>query len=1126
LAGAREVAVAKLVMTEDESVLHDAIGTVAFLRARELVKAAVVAEVRWEPGAGRAHGEVRGPHRGMAAAALIADPRGLVALDGTCTCADHPSCAHPAAVALAAISSSGLPDGSVDPGPAWSAALSTLLGDKPLPPDPGQADQVQIGLQFEVNPPEQPRPGRRTLHAALRSVWSGATPADRHRTAPSWRVGMRPVLPGQTGWVRSGISWSGLDYLRLGGAVADQHRRILKEILLLSTAGDRQYGYGYRTAPAVIPLDTFGSRRIWDLLAEAEELGLPLVQAGRPVRPVVVCRTPVQMIIRAERVDGDLVLAPELGVDGMLITPGSAILIGHPAHGVVFWQPPRPSESASTGRVLRLAAVGAATAPQVEHALAAPAIRIPTRDEPEFFRRHYRDLLRRVQVVAPSSAGLPDVGPARLVLTVDQLPGHSLSLAWHWAVPLGDEQHGEPLRTPVTGPLADHRERILARVSGLIADLTPDLLEPGPSGPMLAETAALDGDAMVRFLADLAPQLRELDHVDLITGSDEHGLAYHELDDPPVIAFASTDGDDPVDWFDLSVRVSVGGEQVPFDELFIALAEGRSFLVLASGAYFSLDRAELRQLRDLIIEARELEDAPPGTLRVGRFQAGLWQELADLGEVIGQARAWQQTVSTLTEAGVGRRRAVPRSLRAKLRPYQREGFRWLATLYDIGLGGVLADDMGLGKTIQALGLICHARETGRLTAPFLVVAPASVVHNWVTEAGRFTRGLTVAAITQTRARRGCELAEAVAGADLVVTSYTLFRLEYDDYHVLDWAGLVLDEAQFVKNASAVGHRCARRLPAGFKLAMTGTPMENNLGELWSICAITSPGLLPRPDRFSEYYRTPIEKARDAGRLDQLRRRIRPLMLRRRKADVAADLPEKLDQVIELELEPRHRKAYQTYLQRERQKVLGLLGDFERNRFQIFRSLTLLRQASLDVSLVDPRRHAVPSTKLDALTEQVLSLAEGGHRSLVFSQFTRFLGAARARLEAAGIECCYLDGATRNRPAVLAEFKTGTRPVFLISLKAGGFGLNLTEADYCILLDPWWNPATEEQAVDRAHRIGQTQKVMVYRLVAKDTIEEKVMALKARKAELFSSVLDGGDFASARLTAADIRALLT
>jgi len=250
------------------------------------------------------------------------------------------------------------------------------------------------------------------------------------------------------------------------------------------------------------------------------------------------------------------------------------------------------------------------------------------------------------------------------------------------------------------------------------------------------------------------------------------------------------------------------------------------------------------------------------------------------------------------------------------------------------------------------------------------------------------------------------------------------------------------------------------------------------------------------------------------------------MLRRTKEEVAKDLPPKQEQVIELDLNPQHRRVYETHLQRERQKVLGLIDDMSKNRFAIFRSLTLLRQLSLDAGLVDEKYDAVPSTKLDALMEQVQDIVAENHRTLIFSQFTGFLDKVRQRMDAAGVEYCYLDGSTRNRPAVLAEFKSGTAPVFLISLKAGGVGINLTEADYCILLDPWWNPATEAQAIDRIHRIGQTKNVMVYRLVAKDTIEEKVMALKDTKAKLFDSVMESGAAQATVLTAADIRELLS
>ena len=248
------------------------------------------------------------------------------------------------------------------------------------------------------------------------------------------------------------------------------------------------------------------------------------------------------------------------------------------------------------------------------------------------------------------------------------------------------------------------------------------------------------------------------------------------------------------------------------------------------------------------------------------------------------------------------------------------------------------------------------------------------------------------------------------------------------------------------------------------------------------------------------------------------------MKRRTKEQVAADLPGKQEQVLEVDLHPRHRKLYETYLQRERQKVLGLIGDMNANRFTIFRSLTLLRQLSLHAGLVDAGHESMPCSKLDALLEQLRDVVGGGHRALVFSQFTGFLSRVRARLDEAGLEYCYLDGRTTNRPAVLQRFKDGKAPVFLISLKAGGFGLNLTEADYCFLLDPWWNPAIEAQAIDRTHRIGQTRNVVVYRLISTDTIEEKVMALKAKKAKLFASVMDDGNMFGGGLDADDIRGL--
>jgi SNF2 family DNA or RNA helicase len=370
------------------------------------------------------------------------------------------------------------------------------------------------------------------------------------------------------------------------------------------------------------------------------------------------------------------------------------------------------------------------------------------------------------------------------------------------------------------------------------------------------------------------------------------------------------------------------------------------------------------------------------------------------------------------------------------------------------------------------------------------------------------------------------LDDEIADADVVVTSYALFRIEFDNYARHKWQLLVLDEAQFVKNHQGKTYQCVRRLDVATKVAITGTPLENTLMDLWSLLSITAPGLYPDPKRFSDTYRRPIESGRAPELLAVLRRRIAPLMRRRTKNAVLTELPPKTEQTVEVELGARHARIYATQLQRQRQKVLGLVGDVQRHRFEILKSLTILRQLALDPGLVDEEHRAVGSAKLDRLLDDLTQVVAEGHRALVFSQFTRYLARVRARLEAADIAYSYLDGRTRKRDVAISRFKNGDAPVFVISLKAGGFGLNLTEADYCFILDPWWNPATETQAVDRTHRIGQQNPVVVYRYVSSGTIEEKVMELKARKAKLFESVMDADGAALAgALTADDIRGLL-
>ena len=447
-----------------------------------------------------------------------------------------------------------------------------------------------------------------------------------------------------------------------------------------------------------------------------------------------------------------------------------------------------------------------------------------------------------------------------------------------------------------------------------------------------------------------------------------------------------------------------------------AFGEARNILVLevetkggiVGMGYLLLFRPGMRTIAACLDEAIIPRVIGKDASAVEAIWQDLWRATVTYGRagVVGrQARAWQQQVQGLLEvseadgiAGSGRGQP-PDTLRARLRPYQLDGFGWLVFLWQHRLGGILADDMGLGKTLEALALICHARQADPASAPFLVVAPTSVAPNWAAESARFAPGLKVVTITDTLARSGADLAEVIAGADVVVTSYTLLRLDFDAHLAAEWSGLILDEAQYVKNHQSKIYQCARRLRAPFKVAITGTPMENNLMELWSLLSITAPGLFPNPARFRDYYARPIERQGDAELLAQLRRRIRPLLKRRTKEQVAADLPEKQEQVLEVELHPRHRKLYQTYLQRERQKVLGLLDDINANRFTILTSLTRLRQLSLHAALVDSAQADLPCSKIDTLLDQIQDVAAGGHRALVFSQFTGFLAHVRERLDA-------------------------------------------------------------------------------------------------------------------------------
>ena len=446
-----------------------------------------------------------------------------------------------------------------------------------------------------------------------------------------------------------------------------------------------------------------------------------------------------------------------------------------------------------------------------------------------------------------------------------------------------------------------------------------------------------------------------------------------------------------------------------------------------------------------------------------------------------------------------------------MRPYQKAGVTWMARLAHWGAGAILADEMGLGKTIQTLALLLHRSASG----PALVVAPTSVVMNWVNEAARFAPELKV------RLYRGPDRAPLLAGlgpGDLLVTSYAVATLDSEALKQIHFGTLVLDEAQAVKNATTERAQALRELDAGWRLGLTGTPIENHLGELWSLLRVISPGLLGSWEQFRARFAVPIEKFGDEARRRSLAALLRPFVLRRTKAEVAPELPPRTEIVRRIRLSSEEQSLYEQL----RQATLDELEEAKKNpdrdasnfRFVMLAALTRLRQLCCHPRLVHPTS-AAGSAKAAHLLELLAELREGGHKVLVFSQFRSFLDLLAPRLVQQGLRVLVLDGTTpaEVRDRRIDEFQRGEADVFLISLKAGGFGLNLTAADTVIHLDPWWNPAVEDQATARAHRMGQHRPVTAVRLVARGTIEEAVLDLHAAKRALAAGVLEGSDLAA-------------
>ena len=571
------------------------------------------------------------------------------------------------------------------------------------------------------------------------------------------------------------------------------------------------------------------------------------------------------------------------------------------------------------------------------------------------------------------------------------------------------------------------------------------------------------------------------------------------------------------DWFSVEGELNLDeGEVMELRSLLSLMQDNpqSKFVALNDGRYLALTE----QLRKHLAELSAMSQERKGQLGIHPLMADALSEFSEMGAQLKANAAWRKQIKRI-EAARQFQPEIPRNLQADLRSYQEEGYFWLSRLAHWGVGACLADDMGLGKTVQALALLLERAPQG----PALVVAPASVVRNWLREAQTFAPDLNPIVLSDTNRD------EAIAGLgphDLLLTSYNLMQIEQEKLDTVAFSTVVLDEAQAIKNRQTKRSKAAKGLNAGFRLLTTGTPIENHLGELWNLFDFINPGLLGSLEHFNERFAVPIEKHRDTERRHQLRKLLRPFILRRRKSEVLSELPEKTDITLTVELSEAEKAFYEAI----RREAMDRLSQMDSNnpgeqRMRILAEITRLRQVCCHPDLVSPEL-GLSSSKLALFGEVVNELRENGHKALIFSQFVKYLRLAEDWVKAQGISYQYLDGQTplKKREERVKAFQQGEGDLFLISLKAGGTGLNLTAADYVIHLDPWWNPAVEDQASDRAHRIGQQRPVTVYRLVAESTIEEKIVRLHGEKRELADSLLEGTD-TGGKLSSEDLLALI-
>lgn len=568
-----------------------------------------------------------------------------------------------------------------------------------------------------------------------------------------------------------------------------------------------------------------------------------------------------------------------------------------------------------------------------------------------------------------------------------------------------------------------------------------------------------------------------------------------------------------LDWFEINGEVDFKGQKMPLPKLLQALQRGASSVRLDDGTYGILPREWLEKFTALT----EIGETSDQRILLQRRQAALVQALLRerLQDADGQFTA---VAEALQHPPVPQPQLPPEGFQGTLRPYQQDGLGWLLTMRDLGLGGCLADDMGLGKTVQVLALLCWQKQSGTGKTS-LIVAPKSLLFNWMSEAARFAPALRCRCYAGPgRERILAELQQS----DLLLTTYGTLRADVELLSRCEFDYCILDESQAIKNSDSATAKAVRTIKAEHRLAMTGTPIENRLSELFSQLEFLNPGLLG--EKFLAGCSRIVYDLSEEQAV-RLRRAIHPFLLRRTKADVAKDLPVKTEKVLFCELDEAQQQSYAELKEFYRQELLQT-PESGGGKLKALAALLRLRQAACHPGLLDARLASQPSAKLEVLLERLHTLAEAGQKALIFSQFSKFLRLLEPHLQQQGLQYCYLDGQTQNRGELVQQFQNDPRTLFfLISLKAGGTGLNLTAAEYVFLLDPWWNPAAESQAIDRAYRIGQKKPVFAYRLIAKDTVEEKVLQMQEAKRSLASTLLAEAPQKGLPLQLEDLRFLL-